>query len=148
MLKKTKPILATFIALILTGATKSLTNSSARAGTFKIECKFSEGFFQGNGYKYSISDDHQHVRLLAASEIVNGTESITKENADLVVISSKNPIITFADARLEATEGTLYLERLDLATMTSTTLTIENMDSSKPSLESDASKCRRLMDGD
>ena len=65
---------------------------------------------------------------MAASEIVNGVESITKENTDLVIISSKKIIITFADAGLEATKGTLYFERLDLATMTSTTLTIENLD--------------------
>ena len=138
--------MAAFIALILTGAMSQQTNSSARAGEFKIECKFTDGFFQGNGYTYSISDDHQHVRLLTASEVASGIESITEENADLVVISSGKQIITFADARLEATEGTLYLERLDLATMTSTTLTIEKLDSSKPSLERNASKCRHLTD--
>jgi len=144
MPKKPNPILAAFIAIILAGAISPQTNSSARAGAFKIECKFIQGFFKDNGYTYLISDDHQNVRLLSASEIVNGTELITKENADLVVVSRGNQMITFADARLEATEGTLYLERLDLATMTSTTLTIENLDSSKPSLERNASKCRRL----
>ena len=144
MPKNTNPILAAFIALILAGAMSPQTNSSPRADTFEIECKFIEGFFQGNGYKYSISHNHQHVRLLSALEVVNGSESITEENADLVVISSGNQMITFADARLEATEGTLYLERLNLATMTSTTLTIEKLDGSKPSLERNASRCRRL----
>ena len=144
MLQNTNPILAAFIALILAGVISPQANSSTTATTFEIECRFIEGFFQGNGYKYSISGDHQHIKLLAASEVVSGVESITEENADLVVVSSGNQIITFADARLEATEGTLYLERLDLATMTSTTLTIENLNSSKPSLERNASTCHRL----
>ena len=144
MPQNANPILATFIALILAGTMSLHSNSTTRTGTFKIKCTFSEGFFQGNGYNYLISSDHQHVRLLAASEVTNGVELITEENADLVIISSKNQMITFADTRLEATEGTLYLERLDLATMRSTTLTIENLDSSKPSLERDASTCRRL----
>ena len=144
MPKNTNSILAAFIAIILAGAMSPQTNSSTRTSAFKLECKFIQGFFQGNGYTYLISDDHQNVRLLSASEVANGTELITKENADQVVVSRGNQMITFADARLEATEGTLYLERLDLATMTSTTLTIENLNSSKPSLERNASKCRRL----
>ena len=148
MPKNTNPILAAFIGLILAGAMSPQTNSSTTANTFEIECKFIGGFFQGNGYKYLISNNHQHVRLLTASEVANGIELITEENADLVVISSGNQIITFADARLEATEQTLYLERLNLATMTSTTLTIAKLDSSKPFLERDASKCRRLTAGD
>ena len=85
---------------------------------------------------------------MTASEVASGIESITKENADLVVVYRGNQTISFADARLKATEGTLYLERLDLATMTSTTLTIEDLDSSKPSLERDASKCRHLTASD
>ena len=148
MPKSTNTIVATFIALILAGAMSPHSTSSARTGTFKIECKFSEGFFRGNGYTYSISDNLQNTRLLTASEVASGIESITKENADLVVVYRGNQTISFADARLKATEGTLYLERLDLATMTSTTLTIENLDSSKPSLERDASKCRHLTAGD
>ena len=148
MPKNTNPILVTLIALILSGTMSPHSTSSARAGTFKIECKFSEGFFQGNGYTYSISDNLQNVRLLTASEVASGIESITKENADLVVVYRGNQTISFADARLKATEGTLYLERLDLATMTSTTLTIEDLDSSKPSLERDASKCRHLTASD
>ena len=148
MLQNTNPILAAFIALILAGVISPQANSSTTASTFEIECRFIEGFFQGNGYTYSISDNLQNVRLLTASEVASGIESITKENADLVVVYRGNQTISFADARLKATEGTLYLERLDLATMTSTTLTIEDLDSSKPSLERDASKCRHLTASD
>ena len=46
MPKSTNTIVATFIALILAGAMSPHSTSSARTGTFKIECKFSEGFLR------------------------------------------------------------------------------------------------------
>ncbi len=132
------------LALLLFGAAGHQSRSSPAANKFIVECRFIQGFFRGNGYRYLISNDLQHVRLLASLEIGGGGEAIIRENVDLVVISAGNQLITFADPRLHATEGTLYLERLNLETMTSTTLTIENINSTKPSLERDPSNCKRF----
>ena len=81
---------------------------------------------------------------MKAFEISNsGVKSNFDENADLKLISNKDQVISFADTRLME-EGIIYLERLDLNAMTSTTLTIEKINGSEKIVETNSSKCRSI----
>ncbi len=110
-----------------------------------VECVFSDGFFKGNGFIYEINQDPITIRLLKAFEISDsGVKSNFDENADMKLISNENQVISFADTRLQEEEGIIYLERLDLNAMTSTTLTIEQINGSEKIVETNSSKCRTI----
>ena len=107
-----------------------------------VECVFIDGFFKGNGFIYQINQDPINIRLLKAFEISDsGVKSNFDENADMKLISSENQVFSFADTRLQEEEGIVYLERLDLNAMTSTTLTIEQINGSEKIVETNLSKC-------
>ena len=110
-----------------------------------VECVFIDGFFKGNGFIYQINQDPINIRLLKAFEISDsGVKSNFDENADMKLISSENQVFSFADTRLQEEEGIVYLERLDLNAMTSTTLTIEQINGSEKIVETNLSKCIML----
>ena len=110
-----------------------------------VECVFIDGFFKGNGFIYQIHQDPINIRLLKAFEISDsGVKSNFDENADMKLISSENQVFSFADTRLQEEEGIVYLERLDLNAMTSTTLTIEQINGSEKIVETNSSKCIML----
>ena len=110
-----------------------------------VECVFIDGFFKGNGFIYEINQDPITIRLLKAFEISDsGVKSNFDENADMKLISNENQVISFADTRLQEEEGIIYLERLDLNAMTSTTLTIEQINGSEKIVETNSSKCRTI----
>ena len=103
---------------------------------------FIDGFFKGNGFIYQINQDPINIRLLKAFEISDsGVKSNFDENADMKLISSENQVFSFADTRLQEEEGIVYLERLDLNAMTSTTLTIKQINGSEKIVETNLSKC-------
>ena len=107
-----------------------------------VECVFIDGFFKGNGFIYQINQDPINIRLLKAFEISDsGVKSNFDENADMKLISSENQVFSFADTRLQEEEGIVYLERLDLNAMISTTLTIEQINGSEKIVETNLSKC-------
>ena len=111
--------------------------------TTVVECVFIGGDFKGNGYIYEINENRTNVRLLEAFEILNnGTRINFNENADMLVISNKNHVLTFADTRLREEQGIVYTEELDLNSLTSTTLTTEIVEGSEKVTETDSSKCR------
>ena len=108
-----------------------------------VECVFIDGFFKGNGFIYEINQDPINIRLLKAFELSDsGVKSNFDENADMKSISYENQVLSFADTRLQEEEGIIYLERLDLNAMTSTTLTIEQINGSEKIVETNSSKCR------
>ena len=110
-----------------------------------VECVFIDGFFKGNGFIYQINQDPINIRLLKAFEISDsGVKSNFDENADMKLISSENQVFSFADTRLQEEEGIVYLERLDLNAMISTTLTIEQINGSEKIVETNLSKCIML----
>ena len=74
----------------------------------------------------------------------SGVKSNIDENADLKLIPNKDQVISFADTRLMEEEGIIYLERLNLNAMTSTTLTIEQINGSEKIVETNSSKCRTI----
>lgn len=132
------------VSLLLHSTVFSRVTASPQVRTTIVECSFIKGLFKGNIFKYSISDDFQRVRLLTVTE-VGGQSAITyQEDYDLFVVSSQDQVITFADPRLVDSEGILYLERLNLDTMRSSTITVENIDSKSPSLDRDPSVCKRI----
>ena len=82
--------------------------------------------------------------MLEGTEI-SGRELIRfNKNADMAFLSNDNDPLTLADAPLQEQDGILYLGRLKLKTMRSTTPTIKNLTTSKPNPEKDASRCRYL----
>ena len=110
-----------------------------------LECVFIDGFFKGNGFMYKINQDPINIRLLKAFEISDsGVKSHFDENADMKLIANENQVFSFLDTRLQKEEGIIYLERLDLNTMTSTTQTIEQINGSEKIVETNSSKCRAL----
>ena len=110
-----------------------------------VECVFIDGDFKGNGFIYKINNNRTKVRLLKAFETSeSGVISNFDEKADMLFISNENKIITSANTRLEEEQGVIYREKLDLNTLTSTTLTIEINDGSEKIIEIHSSKCRNI----
>ena len=110
-----------------------------------MECVFIGGFFKGNGFIYEINQDPITIRLLKAFAISDSSvKSNFDENADMKLISNENQVISFADTRLQEEKGIIYLKRLDLSAMTSTTLTIEQINGSEKIVETNSSKCRTI----
>ena len=119
--------------------------AAPKRGTTVVECVIVDGFFKGNGFIYKINQDPTNIRLLKAFEISDsGVKSNFDENADMKLLSNENQVLSFADTRLQEEEGIIYLERLDLNAMTSTTLTIENINGSEKIVETNSSKCRTI----
>ena len=113
-----------------------------KRGPSAVKCVFINGFFKGNGFIYKINQDRTKIRLLKAFEITeDGTNSHFNENADMTFLSNENEILSFADTRLQDSEGIIYIEKLNLSAMTSTTLTIEKVDGANQVIESNSSKC-------
>ena len=110
-----------------------------------VKCVFVDGFFKGNGFIYKTNQDRTKIRLLKAFEITeDGTINQFNENADMTFLSNENEMLSFADTRLQDVEGIIYMEKLDLNAMTSTTLTIENVDGAEQVIETNSSKCRYI----
>ena len=59
------------------------------------------------------------------------------------LIANENQVFSL-DTRLQEEDGIIYLERLDLNTMTSTTQTIEQINGSEKIVETNSSKCRAI----
>ena len=107
-----------------------------------VKCVFVNGFFKGNGFIYKINQDRTKIRLLKAFETAeDGRISHFNENSDMTFLSNENEILSFADTRLQDVEGIIYIEKLDLSAMTSTTLTIEKVDGAEQVIETNSSKC-------
>ena len=138
-------LISSFLApLLLHSTVFSQVLASPKVTSSIIECSFVEGLFKDNVFKYSISDDFRHVRLLTVTEVGGQSDITYQEDYDLFVVSSHDKVITFVDPRLADSEGILYLERLNLSTMRSSTITVESIDSKSPSLEKDPSICKRI----
>ena len=116
--------------------------AAPKRSTSVVKCVVVDGFFKGNGFVYEINQDRTKIRLLKALEMrEDGTISNFNENADMTFLSNENEILSFADTRLQDVEGIVYVEKLDLSAMTSTTLTIEKDDGAEQVIETDSSKC-------
>ena len=116
--------------------------AAPKRSTSVVKCVVVDGFFKGNGLIYKINQDRTKIRLLKALEMrEDGTISNFNENADMTFLSNENEVLTFADTRLQDVEGIIYLEKLDLSTMTLTTLTIEKVDGAEQVTEKNSSKC-------
>jgi len=117
--------------------------AAPKRSTTAVECVITGGDFKGNGFIYEINENRTNVRLLEAFEILdNGTRSNFNENADMLFISNKNDVLTFADTRLREEQGIVYTEELDLNSLTLTTLTTEIVGGSEKVTETDYSKCK------
>ena len=113
-----------------------------KSGDSVVECVFTDGFFKGNGFIYKINQDRTKIRLLKAFEATeDGAISHFEENVDLTFISHENGMLSFADTRLQDNEGTVYLEKLDFISMTSTTFTVEKVGGVDRVVETNLSKC-------
>lgn len=119
--------------------------ATPRRSSTVVECVFIGGFFKGNGFIYEINQDPITIRLLKAFAISDSSvKSNFDENADMKLISNENQVISFADTHLQEEKGIIYLKRLDLNAMTSTTLTIEQINGSEKIVETNSSKCRTI----
>ena len=116
--------------------------AATKRGDLVVECVFVDGFFKGNGFIYEINKDRTKIRLLKAFEAIeDGAISHFEENVDLTFLSNEKGILSFADTRLEDTEGTVYLEKLEFSSMTSTTFTVEKAGGVDRVVETNLSKC-------
>ncbi|WP_413441193.1 hypothetical protein [Synechococcus sp. MIT S1220] len=119
--------------------------AAPKRSTTVVECVLIDGDFKGNGFIYEINNNRTKVRLLKAFETSkSGVRSNFDENADMLFLSNENEVLTFRDIRLQKEQGIIYTEKLDLNTLTSTTLTIEIVEGSEQIIETDSSKCRNI----
>ena len=119
--------------------------AAPKKSTSAVKCVIVDGFFKGNGFIYKIKQDRTKIRLLKAFEITEDGAIIQfNENAEMTFLSNENEMLSFADTRLQDVEGIIYMEKLDLNAMTSTTLTIEKVDGAEQVIETNSSKCRYI----